>query len=698
MTRRTVKRDGRWPGALLLLVPALTLTACAHGEKPSRRSSTTAVSTAPDSEAAVGKATPTAVASAKGVTRREQGQLVLEDIPETPPEVRERLLQYQNVRSASLLDWDAAGGVLVSTRFGETAQVHHVSEPGAARRQLTFFDEPVRGAFFDPAELVDADGPSGFLFLRDSGGGENYQLHWFDLRSGRARLLSDGTSRNQSPLPARAGNRFAFVSNARNGRDFDLWLVSPRSGEPPKLVHELKGYWAPVDWSPDDSKLLLLQYTSINSSRLHILDLATGELTAVPVPEGATQVAYRAAAFLSNDELLYASDGGGEFHSLVRHRLNVDGDGAREVLTPELRWDVEDVAVSRDGARFAFVVNEGGQSTLRLGRTSELRGAQQVELPTGVIYGVAFDRTGRRLGVTLSGARSGTDVWSVDVDSGALTRWTQSEIGGLDPSSFVEPRLITFRSADGLEVPSWFYLPANATADSPVPVIIDIHGGPEAQSRAGFSPISQHRVNELGVAVLYPNVRGSSGYGRTWLTLDDGMKREGAVNDIGALLDWVQGQPQLDASRVAVSGGSYGGFMVLASLANFGDRLRCGVDVVGISHFVTFLENTEAYRRDLRRVEYGDERDPEMRAFLERISPLTNAHRIDKPLFVAQGLNDPRVPASEAEQIVRTVRENGRPVWYFLAKDEGHGFARKSNRDAYLEAQTLFFQRCLLDS
>jgi len=205
-------------------------------------------------------------------------------------------------------------------------------------------------------------------------------------------------------------------------------------------------------------------------------------------------------------------------------------------------------------------------------------------------------------------------------------------------------------------------------------------------------------ANELGVAMLVPNVRGSTGYGKTWLSLDNAEKREDSVKDIGALLDWIAKQPDLDASRVGVIGGSYGGYMVLAALTNYSDRIRAGVEIVGISHFGTFLKNTESYRRDLRRVEYGDERDPAMAAVFERISPLNNAAKIKAPLFVAQGRNDPRVPYTEAEQIVKAVRGNGQPVWFLMYDDEGHGFAKKGNRDYFDAATIRFWQQHLLDN
>jgi dipeptidyl aminopeptidase/acylaminoacyl peptidase len=229
-------------------------------------------------------------------------------------------------------------------------------------------------------------------------------------------------------------------------------------------------------------------------------------------------------------------------------------------------------------------------------------------------------------------------------------------------------------------------------------VLIYIHGGPESQFRPGFSPVFQYYLNELGLAVIAPNVRGSTGYGKNFLKLDNGYKREDSVKDIGKLLDWIKQQPELDSSRVAVIGGSYGGYMVLASMAHFNNRLRCGIDVVGISNFVTFLENTKSYRRNLRRVEYGDERDPRMRRHLERISPTANAHKIAKPILIIQGQNDPRVPASEAEQMLHAIRRNGGEAWYMLAKDEGHGFRKKSNREFYDKTVILFLQKHLLGS
>ncbi|HEY9841476.1 MAG TPA: alpha/beta fold hydrolase, partial [Candidatus Obscuribacterales bacterium] len=307
-----------------------------------------------------------------------------------------------------------------------------------------------------------------------------------------------------------------------------------------------------------------------------------------------------------------------------------------------------------------------------------------------------FSPDGLQIGFTLHKPNHPADVWSLRLDNQELVRWTESEVGGLNTASFPTPELIRYRSFDDMEIPAFYFKPRQ-NSDRPYPVIIHIHGGPESQYRPTYSALFQYWLNELDIAIVAPNVRGSTGYGKRYITLDNGYLREDSVKDIGALLEWIKDHPELDEKRVCVYGGSYGGYMVLASLCHYGDKLRCGMEMVGISNFVTFLKNTKSYRRDLRRVEYGDERDPQMAAFLDAISPTTNAHRIKRPLLVAQGLNDPRVPASEAEQIVSTVRGNGQEVWYLLAHDEGHGFHKQPNLEYYYSTLSLFLETHLLD-
>jgi dipeptidyl aminopeptidase/acylaminoacyl peptidase len=364
-------------------------------------------------------------------------------------------------------------------------------------------------------------------------------------------------------------------------------------------------------------------------------------------------------------------------------------------LRRDIKWDIDETALSKDGKRLAYVSNEDGSSVLRVLDTETRKDIPLPQLPLGLIGSLSWHNNGRDLGFTLTSARSPSDVHSLDIVTGKLERWTFSETGGLDTSGFSEPQIIRWKSFDGRDI-SGFYYPAAKKFTGARPVIISVHGGPEGQSRPGYMARWNYYLNELGVSMIVPNVRGSSGYGRTFLDLDNGVRREDSVRDIGALLDWIQMRPALDSKRIMITGGSYGGYMTLAAMTHYSDRLRCAVDVVGISNWITFLENTETYRRDLRRAEYGDERDPKIRETLLRISPITNVKKITQPMMIVQGKNDPRVPWTESEQMVKAIRANGGEVWYLLAEDEGHGFAKKSNQDYQSAAMALFVREHLL--
>ncbi len=568
------------------------------------------------------------------------------------------------------------------------SSLHLVTTPGGARRQLTFFNDPVAGGGFEPKR------GDHLVFVQDNGGGEFYQLHRYDLVDGKITLLTDGKSRNSGPTWANGGGRFAYTSTRRNGKDTDLYLIDPVNPKSDTMLLALSGGgWRVSDWSPDDAKLLLTEYISINESHLWSVDVRTAKLERITA-RSTEKISWTGAKFARHGRSVFVtSDQGSEFQRLCRYDL------ASHKLTPftaALPWDIESFQLSPDGRTIAFVSNEDGVSVLHLLDASNGRERRKPKLPLGVITGLEWHQNNRDLGFTLSSARSPADAYSLDVRSGKLTRWTESETGGLNPQGFAEPELIKLKSFDGVRISAFVYRPDARKFPGKRPAIISIHGGPESQSRPIFQARNNFYVNELGVALVVPNVRGSDGYGKTFLTLDNGFKREDSVRDIGAVLDWIQQDAALDGTRVAVMGGSYGGYMTLASMVHFNDRLRCGVDVVGISSFITFLKNTQDYRRDLRRVEYGDERDPAMAAHLEKISPLTNVKKIGKPLFVVQGKNDPRVPVTEAEQMVKAIRENGGQAWYLMAKDEGHGFAKKKNADFQFLSTILFFREHLL--
>jgi len=615
--------------------------------------------------------------------------LVADGVPPIPAELRTDAGRYLEFRSAAFNGWHPQRReLLITTRFGESAQLHEVRQPGGARRQITFTPEPVGGAQWQPKHARY------LVFSQDSGGGEFYQYYRLDPGTGRTTLLTDGKSRNGSGVFARSGAQFAYTSTRRNGRDTDIYVMDPAHPATDRRVCELNGGgWRVADWSPDETQLLLHEYLSINHSRLHVLDLQTGAVTLL-TPDAESPVAYGHAQFARDGRaLFYTSDKDSEFLRLVRRDLR---DGTERVLTPDLNWDVTSFDLSPDGKTIAYITNEDGIGRLKLMDARTGRARRSPNLPLGIPGGVEWHEHGRELAFNFTSARSPADVYSFTPATGKLERWTESETGGLDAARFREPELVRVRSFDGLTVSGFLYRPDPARFPGPRPVIVNIHGGPESQSRPVFQARNNYYLEELGVAVFFPNVRGSSGYGKTFLTLDNGFKREDAVRDIGAFLDWIAEDAGLDAKRIAVMGGSYGGYMTLASLVHYSDRLRCGVDIVGISSFPTFLKNTQDYRRDLRRVEYGDERDPAMADFLHRISPLTNVEKIRRPLFVVQGLNDPRVPASEAEQIVQAVRSQGGAAWYLLAKDEGHGFAKKRNADYQFLSTILFFREHLL--
>ena len=611
--------------------------------------------------------------------------LVVEGIPPFSAELKRDAGRYLEFRAATFSDWHPQRReLLIVTRFADAPQLHVVKQPGGDRRQITFLPEPVAGGSFDPraGEFL--------VFLQDNGGGEFFQLHRFDFADGRVTLLTDGKSRNTGVRWARDGQELAYTSTRRNGRDNDIFVMNPRVPGSDRLLAQVNGGgWSVLDWSPDNAQLLLGEYISINESRLHLCDARTGKLELLTPPSG-EKIAWSGGKFARDGRSLFVvTDQGSEFQRLGRFDLR------ERKFTPfraGVAGDVEDFDLSTDGKRLAFVSNEAGVSKLHLLNPQSGQELRQPKLPLGVISGLKWSVNNRDLAFSLSSAKSPSDVYSLDAQTGKLERWTQSETGGLNPDRFVEPELVRIKSFDGLEISAFLYRPDPQKFSGPRPVLISIHGGPEGQSRPGFQARNNYFLNELGVAVLYPNVRGSSGYGKMFLTLDNGFKREDSVKDIGAFLDWIERDGRFDARRVAVYGGSYGGYMSLACMTHFNNRLRCGIDVVGISSFLTFLKNTQEYRRDLRRVEYGDERDPAMAEFLAKISPVNQSEKFTRPLFVVQGLNDPRVPANESEQMVKAIRDHGGQVWFLMAKDEGHGFQKKRNVD-YLFLSTVAFVR-----
>ncbi len=641
---------------------------------------------------------PILAAAQVEVRTKFDGKLVMEDVPPIPRDILVSLMRYQNIRAAVFRAWTPdSKGIYVSTGFGNVDSLHRVDQPGGAREQLTFFNERV-------AAVKGRPGGRELLFTRDTGGSEFAQIFEFDPDNGEAVMLTDGESRNTDAVWDRGGRRIAYQSTRRNGKSKDVWLMDPSDPESTSMVLEATdgSRLLPKEFSASGSHLLIQRYTSITDSRIHLLDLDSGAVEVLAGGESKPSTNLPVAFDDQNDGLWFITDRGGEFNQLAWRAMTPHAEP--EYVTASIPWNVSSAVLSHDRKRAAFVTNEEGMSRVYL-LDPATRQYQLVEnIPTGIAFGLRFSPDDRHLGMTLNTPQSPSDAFSLELgagplDYGELTRWTKSEMGGLDRSELRVPELIhypTFDEVDGArrQIPAWVYKPAGK---GPHPVIIAIHGGPEAQARPAFNNTYQMWVNKLGAVVIRPNVRGSSGYGKTYVSLDNGFKREDAVRDIGALLEWVDAQDDLDASSIALYGASYGGYMALSSAMHFGDRLKAVVNSVGITNFVTFLETTQEYRRDLRRAEYGDERDPEMRAFLEEISPLNNVDRIRVPIFVVQGQNDPRVPVTESDQMVAALREAGNTVWYMNAMNEGHGYRRRENRDVYQQAMMLFFRDHLIN-
>ena len=615
--------------------------------------------------------------------------LITENIPEISRELANQVKKYSEARGAVLVNVHPKNNeIIINTRFGTTAQLHRVVQPMGARTQITFFDEPVGGATYEP---VNGDY---LVYARDAGGNEFGQLYKLDLKTLESTLLTDGgRSQNGGIHWRKDGKGFYYCSTKRNGGDRDVYFMDPNNPQSGKLLLEVKGGgWGIDDVSDDNKTLLISESISANESHLWSLDTNSGKLTAI-TDRKSKSIKQDDAEFSHNpDEIWYITDKDNEFERLATMNIKT---GKTTYYTSSIPWNVESYRLSEDKKMLVFFTNEAGLNKMYLMNTADKSYAAVKNLPVGLLGGAAFTKDNQSIFFTQSTAKTSSDVYKLDIKTGTVEQWTKSELGQIQESDISLPKPIAWKSFDKLTI-TGFYYPAAAKFTGKRPVIINIHGGPEGQSMASFSGSGNYYTNEMGIAMIFPNVRGSSGFGKTFIAKDNGYLREDSVKDIGALLDWIALQPELDKDRIMIMGGSYGGYMTLATAFHYADRIKCSVDIVGISNFNTFMKNTEAYRRDLRRVEYGDERDPKMAAFFEKIAPLNNIDKIKKPLFIIQGTNDPRVPVTEATQMRDKLKANGNTVWYLEAKDEGHGFRKKPNVDYQRLAVIRFMEEYLL--
>jgi dipeptidyl aminopeptidase/acylaminoacyl peptidase len=624
--------------------------------------------------------------------------LIVDGLPPLPKMLVESADRYAESRAAIINDWHPSRReMLVNTRFADTPQIHLVKFPAGARQQLTFFKDSAVQATFEPnkGEYI--------VFEKDSGGNEAYQLYRYDFASGNITLLTDGKSRHVANAWApggglsycniwsHKGDQIAYGKIRPDGEGVvtEFHLVDPQNPSSDRLVAEHKGAAMVSSWSLDDKKLLVMEFFSIAKSNLWLIDIKSGSKTQLTKQDAGESAFYAGGQFSKKDSTIYTvSDKGSEF----KHLSSFDVATSKLThLSRDIPWDVEDIALSPNGNTLAFTTNENGLGVLRLLDVKTGTKTVMKQIPLGVLGDIKWHNNSRDLAFSVSNAQSPNDVYSIDVKTNKISRWTTSETGGLNANNFVMPKLIHWNAFDSRSISGFLYQPP-AQFKGPRPVMVVIHGGPESQYRPGYLGRNNYLVNELGIALIYPNIRGSSGFGRSFLALDNGMKREDTYTDIAALFEWIGAQNNLDKNRILVMGGSYGGHMTLAVATRYADKIRAAISVVGISNLKTFLENTESYRRDLRRAEYGDERDPATRSWMESIAPLNNASQITKPLFVVQGYNDPRVPRSEAIQIVDALKKQKTPTWFLMAKDEGHGFGKKKNQD-FLFYSTLQFAK-----
>jgi protease II len=676
---------------LVTLATAATLTACVTPPVPPPPA--TAAPT-PVVVAGVATAAPIAPPAA----------LRTEGLPPLPATLVAQTQRYNQVVGHAFVDWHPSQRemlVLHRPPGTSTAQLFRLRSPGGALEPLTSGADRVAGARWEPR-----DGRY-IVYARDAGGNEAYQLYRLDPGTLASTQITPADQRH-SLLGWVKSRSLALVSSvpldktAAAGRRTEVittvQLVDPANPATRRTLAELPGGgWFGGEVSPDEKQLAMTRYVSATESEVWLIDMANGQRRRVLPAPGEPQWASHHVGGWSADgkSLFFGSDRASEFTEVMR--LDITRSTMKR-LTAQTPWDVELGSLSSDGSTAAVVVNADGRGELRLLDTST--GAVRslpsgVALPAGSVTRGEFHPKLAEVALVVNSTQAPSEIHSLDMASGSVVPWTRA-VGteGLNLHTLPAQQIVRWKSFDERVISGVLSLPP-ARFTGRRPVVMVMHGGPEGQSSQGWNGRLNYLIEQLGVALLEPNVRGSSGYGKTFISLDNGRLREDSVKDMGTAIDWISTQPNLDAGRVLVMGGSYGGYMALAASTRLADRIAGAVASVGISNFVSFLENTESYRRDLRRVEYGDERDPAMRAFLQEISPLTHAAKITKPLMVVQGKNDPRVPWTESEQIVRSLQARGTPVWYLLASNEGHGFARRENSDFYFAALVKFVEQTL---
>jgi dipeptidyl aminopeptidase/acylaminoacyl peptidase len=596
--------------------------------------------------------------------------------------------RFLNIRSATGPSFSPDGRfVTFLTNITGVAQLWQVPVDGGWPTQLTFTKESVRGAHYSPRKHE-------LIYSMDAGGNERTQLYRLHgVVGGTDHAIGDGWISDDLTKEPKAihmfggwshdGERFAFNANRDKPDRFDIYIqkVGASGGRQPPEVAQLVrkgpgGFYMAVGWSPDDKALLVSRNESNFNQDLYIVDVGNGKERRLTPHKGDAQ--YHSPRWSADGKAVYcvSTANGRDLAALA----TIDVESGKLTYLEKPQHEVEAVYPSPKGRWLAWLVNVGGRSDLKLRDLKSGKTINAHTLPLGVVHQVEFAPDDSKLAVVFEGPRYNPDVCIWDPAANKLRQLTYSSRAGIPFARFVEPKLIQYETFDKRKIPAWYYPPAEK-GDRLPPVIVYPHGGPESQSRPSFNALFQYFI-QRGYAILAPNVRGSSGYGTAYMNLDNTTKRMDSVADLAHAAHWLRDNKKGDPKRLAVFGGSYGGFMVLASVTHYPDLWAAGIDVVGIANFVTFMEKTGPYRRAHREAEYGNLR--EHREFFEKISPIHHVDKIKCPMMVIHGKNDPRVPIEEAEQIVAALKKRNIPVEYLRYEDEGHGLAKLKNRlDAY---------------
>lgn len=607
-------------------------------------------------------------------------------IPRIPAALAQQVKRYSGAYGLPLAGWDREKRVPLLKGMSSVSWVSRVNAPGAAPQTWLYLRESnIYDFYWQPQDKY-------LVYNRDVNGNEAFQMYCYDLQKRTTILLTDGKARSTEPVWSRAGTQIIYSSSPPGNNGVNLNLVNPFDPKSNRLLAASTGnYLKAYDWSPDDASVVYCEFVANTHSKLGLVEIATGKTQLLTPPN---EVSYYG-------EPQFSADGKGIYvitdrEADVRRLAYLDlATHKFTYLTDDIKWNVEEFRLSPHGKALAIVVNEAGLSRLYVLDPAHKQKKAMTDVPEGIISDLHWHPNAIDLAFNFKSFSTPNDVYSVDVSDGKVTPWARSTKAGIAAEKISVPEAMQWKSFDGKWI-SGFLARPSASFRGKRPVMIDLHGGPTEQYRPTYGHEDNYLINELGIVKIYPNVRGSSGFGKAFQALDDGVKREDAVKDVGALLDWIKAQPDLDAERVLVQGASYGGYLALSVAARYSHRLRGVISDSGMTNLATFLARTEGWRRDLRRAEFGDERDAKMKAYLDHIAPLKNAHQINCPVFVIQGQNDPRVPVSEAESLVQALKQKKMPVWYLLGKNEGHGFADAANREFQLYSSILFVQECLL--